>query len=326
MNAILTVVALAAGQPAPALHCPTPVVARGDIKAGPPLTTTFELKHAGGAGTLSITKIEAACGCLRRGLSTDKLQPGEAAKLDVEVNTLTQPDGPNRWQVAVGYRLDAPGGPQTGELLLNITATLSRDVVVSHPQIAFSATGAASQALTVTDRRPTPLTILRAATTSPHLTAAVAPPAPDKDGVRRQTITVSLAADAPAGHRDEAVVLQSDDPAYPEFRIPVRVLKRTANGLVVTPDAVALRLVAGQPEVSALVQLRASDGSPVRVLHVASTCPDVTARWPEAGAVVSAVRVTVRADRPGEASLTVRLAEPPLQEVVIPVTWTGGGR
>lgn len=319
---------LAAGQPAPPpLHCPAPVVARGEVKAGPPLAQAFDLVHRGAAGTLAITRVEAGCGCVRRGLSAETLQPGQSALLAVEINTLTQPDGPNRWQVAVGYRHDVPGAaPQSGEVLLTLTATLSREVVISPPQVALSTAGAAAHDLVVTDRRPTPLTILRAASSSPHLTATVAAPAVGADGVRRQTVALALSADAPAGEREETVVLQTGDPAYPEFRVPVRVVKRAAGGVRVAPETVAVRLAPGTPEVSALVQLRSADGSNVRVLDARADAPEVTARWPDAAAPVTAVRVTVAAVRPGETQLRVRLAEPAGQVVVIPVVWTGAGR
>ncbi|MFO0796013.1 MAG: DUF1573 domain-containing protein [Gemmataceae bacterium] len=318
---------LAAAQPAPALHTPTPVAARGDVKAGPPLVQAFELTHRGAAGKLTILKVEAGCGCVRRGLSAEALQPGETARLAVEINTLTQPDGPNRWQVAVCYQVETPAGAQPGELVLTLTANLSREVVVSPPQVAFSTAGGAAQTLTITDSRPTPLTVLRAASSSPHLSAVAAAPVVGADGVRRQAVTLTLAPDAPAGEREETVVLQTGDAAYPEFRVPVRVRKRAAAGVVASPEAVAVRLTAATPEVSALVQLRSPDGTPIRVLGVVSDSPEATARWPDAAAPVTAVRVTVTATRPGEARLRVRLADrPPGEEVVIPVSWAVTGR
>src|SRR5690242_9264591 len=99
MNTLVLMLAVGVANPPPALHCPTPAAAKGDVKGGPPLAHTFDLTHAGTAGTLTLTKIEAGCGCLRQSLSANTLQPGETAKLTIEVNTLTQPDGPNRWQV-----------------------------------------------------------------------------------------------------------------------------------------------------------------------------------------------------------------------------------
>jgi hypothetical protein len=326
MNALLLLAAAGVASPPPAaLVCPAPVAAAGDVKAGPPLAHAFELAHRGPAGTLTITTVEAGCGCLRRHLDNPVLQPGQSARLTLEVNTLTQPDGPNRWQAVVGYRLDlpAPAPPQTGELVLTVTATLSREVTLSPPQVGFSCTGAASQVLTLTDRRPKPLTVTRAVGSAPHLTAEVGPPATSQDGARTQAVTVRLAADAPPGHRDEVVVLQTDDPAYPEFRVPVRVLKREAGGVVASPGEVAVRFAPGQAEVSALVQLRSADGRPVGVAAAESDHPAVTVKWSPGVGPVAAVRVTVAAAAgpTGACRVRVRLAEPAGQEVVIPVGW-----
>src|SRR5262245_17986866 len=214
MNTLICLLAVGVGNPPPAaLHCPTAVAAKGDVKGGPPLTHTFELTHRG-AGTLTITKVEAACGCLRQSLSAGVLSPGETARLTLEVNTLTQPDGPNRWQAAVTYKVEAPGAaPQTGELLLQVTATLSREVSVNPPQIGFSTTGKASQEITITDTRAKPLTVVKAAATSTHLATEIA----QRQAGKGQAVTVKLSADAPAGHRDETIILLTDDPEYPEL-------------------------------------------------------------------------------------------------------------
>ena len=323
MNTLILLSALAAGQPAPppaAFHAPAPLAAKGDVKAGPPLVHVFDLVHAG-TGTVTITKIEAGCGCLRQSLGATALQPGEKTKLTLEVNTLTQPDGPNRWQVTVAYTVAAPGAaPQTGELLLQVTATLTRDIAVNPPQVAFSSTGEASQVLTVSDKRAKPLTVLKAASSSPHLTVEVAPAAGQP---RTQAVTVKLLATAPAGHRDETVVLYTDDTECPELRVPVRVLKRPAAGVTATPDAVTLRLAAGQTEGSALVLLRAPDGKAVSVAGADSDLPGVVVKCSAGSGPVATVRVTVPeavAAKAGNCTVRVRLSEPG-GEVTIPVSW-----
>jgi len=294
----------------------------GDIKGGPPLVHTFELVHKG-TGTLTITKVEAGCGCLRQLLSVNTLQPGETAKLTIDVNTLTQPDGPNRWQISVGYKVESPGLPQqVGELLLQITATVSREVSVTPPQLGFSTSGVASQTLTVMDSRAKPFTVIKAGTSSPHLTAEVGP----REVGKGQIITVKLAADAPAGHTDQIVTLITDDPAYPEFRVPVRVLKRGAGTVTAAPETVAVRFAAGQTEVSTLVQLRAADGKPLGVSRAESDHPGVTVKWAPGSGSVAVVRVTVTqaaAVQAGSCNVRVRLSEPDGPEVVIPVGWTG---
>lgn len=323
MNTLICLLAVGVGHP-PAnepLCCPAPVAARGEVKGGPPLAHTFELIHSGAAGTLTVTRIEAGCGCLRQSLTTGVLQPGESAKLTIEVNTLTQPDGPNRWQITVGYKIDTPGTPpRTGELLLQITATLTREVSVNPPQLGFSTSGAASQVLSVSDTRSKPLVVTRAAASSPHLAVEVGPHQPGKP----QSVTVKLSENAPVGQTDETITLLTNDPAYPELRVPVRVLKRPAGGVVANPDVVAMRFAPGQTELSTLVQLRATDAKAVAVAGAESDHPGVTAKWSAVAGAVAVVRITVTeaaATQPGNCTVRVKLAEPAGQEVIIPVSW-----
>ena len=182
------------------------------------------------------------------------MSSGETVKLTIEVNTLTQPDGPNRWQITVGYKIDSPGAqPVSGELLLGFTAKLSREVSVNPPQVGFSTAGLASQALVITDPRGKPLSVVKATTSTPHLTTEIG----ERQVRKAQTVTIKLSPDAPVGHKDESVVLLTDDPAYPELRVPVRVLKRAPGAIAVAPDSVSLKFASGQTELSTLVQLRA---------------------------------------------------------------------
>jgi hypothetical protein len=324
MNALLLFAAVVAASPPQegSLHCPAPVAARGEVKGGPPLVQTFDLIHRGTEGTITITKVESGCGCIRRNLAAGILQPGATTRIALEINTLTQPDGPNRWQTVVSYSHDIPGKePRKGELVLAITANLSREVSVAPAQVGFSTTGEAAQELTITDRRDKPLTILRAAGSSPHLTAEIGPPTAGDSGMRVQKVRIKLAADAPPGHRDEAVVLLTDDADYPEFRIPVRVLKRAAGGVQATPSSVAVRLGPGQSEVSTLVQLRRTDGKHVAIESAASDNPAVAVKWSPGANRVAVLRITITAAKPGECVVRVRFAEPAAEETVIPVSW-----
>lgn len=309
------ILALSLFAPPSPLQCAEPTAAKGDVKCGPPLVHVFELRHAGMAGLLTITNIEAGCGCLRRHLSATVLKPGDAAQLTVEVNTLTQPEGPNRWGLRISYRLD--DGPATGALDLAISGKVVREISLAPPQLALSTTGEVVRTLTLTDRRLKPLTLTRAESTSPHLTATIAP---RRDA--ETTITLTLAAAAPAGVRDEAVVLYSDDPEYPEFRVPVRVEKRAAGAAVVVPDAVALRFAAGEKAASALVQVRNPAGKDVAIEKVESDHPSVTAKSSTTRGPVAAIRVMVAAGSAGRTDLRIHLAEPPGQLVILPVSWT----
>jgi len=321
MNALLALLVVGVASPPPSvLACPAPLAAKGDIKGGPPLAHAFELTNRS-TYPITIAKVEAGCGCVKRTLAAGLLKPGESTTLTLEVNTLTQPDGANRWQAIVGFTVDDPA-KSSGELVLAVTANLAREVTVNPPQVAFSTTGEATQQLTVTDRRGKPLTITKVTSSSPHLTASIGAPAGGT-----QAIQVKLAADSPAGQRDDVLVLQTDDAAYSEFRVPVRVNKKAAGQVTAAPEEIAVRLGPGQEEVSALVQLRAPDGKTIRIESADSDFSAVSTKFSkEAGPVVT-VRVSVgglAASLPGSCKVKVRLAEPAGQEVIVPVSWSSG--
>jgi hypothetical protein len=325
MSAIICLIALNAtslGSPVGGpLQCPAPIADRGNMKGGPPLVHTFELHHAGSAGVLTVTKIEGGCGCFRQTLTSHVLSPGEHARLTLEVNTLTQPAGVNRWPIVVGYKLEIPGqAVQTGQLPLQIQATLTHEITITPAQLGFSTADAASQVVMLKDTRSKPLRIVKTTTSTAHLTAEVSPAA---DG-HSQMVTVKLATTAPIGHRDETVVLFTDDPVYPEFRIPVRILKRPATGIIPTPDSVHLRFPPGQSEISTLVQFRSSDGKPIAISSAESDHPEIVVKASSSSAAVVVVRITVpesAARQPGTCQVKVKFSEPMGQEVVIPVVW-----
>lgn len=314
MVTILAALALAATPPA-GLNWSAPVADLGETKSGPPLSHTFTVTNAN-REPVRILGVDAGCGCVRRDVSKTSLAPGESADITLTVNTLTQPAGPNTWRGTVRFAVGADGPPQSVEL--TIKARLVREVSVSPPSLAFSTAAGATQTLTVTDIRKTPLTVTRAAATSPHLTATVRPAARGM-----QEIVVVLAPDLPVGEHDDAVVLTTDDPAYPELRVPVRVSKRSPDGVTASPAAVDLRFAAGQPELSALVQLRAG-GKPVAVERVESDDPTVRAKWSAGAGPVATVRVTVPAGT-GKTTVRVTLAEPAGKVVAVPVSWSGSG-
>ena len=81
MNTFICLLATSlATPPATPLQCPETTAVKGEVKGGPALIHTFELTHRG-TGTLTITRVEAGCGCLRQTLTRGVLQPGETAKL-----------------------------------------------------------------------------------------------------------------------------------------------------------------------------------------------------------------------------------------------------
>ena len=319
MIALILPVILAAPGSA-GLHCPVPTADRGEVRTGPPLAHVFRLSNPG-PNTVRVIAVEAGCGCLRRDLSRDTLAPGESADLRILVNTLTQPAGPNTWRISLRYQIDPPTEPgqvklpaiTEQQLGLTITARLVQEVTVTPPAVAFSTATGAAQTIRVKDTRPTPLTVVSAAATSPHLTATVRPAG---------EITVVLSPTYPDGTADETVILTTDDPACPELRVPVRVVKRSATAVTAAPQSITVRFAPGQSALSRLVQLRAG-GRPVAIQAADCSNSAVTVTSASAGGPSATVRVSVAADRTPAGSATVRvtLAEPAGETVIIPVHW-----
>lgn len=312
--------------PADPLSSPTPAADRGEVRTGPPLTHTYEVVHTGST-PVTITSVESTCGCLKPTVSKTTLQPGERAAVTITVNTLTQPPGANTWRTTVRYRVvtATPSVLPDAELDLKLTANLIREVSVTPPSLAISTSAEATQTLTVTDVRATPLTVLGATTTSPRLTAAVRA-ATTANGVRSQAIDLTVTAAYPPGQADETVVLRTNDPGCPELRVPVRVTKRTAADVIAAPEQPEVRFARGQAEASVLIQVRRPDGKAIRIAKVECEHAAVRGRWPEDAAAVASVRLSVDAakanGRSGEATVKVILADPPGKEMLIPLKWS----
>jgi hypothetical protein len=304
---------LLAADPGP-LACPTPTLDRGTVKTGRPLTFAFPLVNPGPAA-VALTGFDTGCNCAKPEASVRELPPGGTSTVSVVVNTLTPPAGPNRWRVGVRYR--AAGDPADRTLELVAVATLVREVAVTPPAVAVSTAGPATLTLTVTDTRPTAAEVNAAATDNPHLTAAVGRGERRADGTFAQPITLSVSAALPPGRHAATLVLTTADPDVPELRVPVTVDRRSPQEVRAYPAEV--ETAAGG---TVAVQLRRTGGRPLVSVTVDSDHPAVSAVGRSDGAVTT-VWVAVRPDAAaGEATVRVRLAQPPGQTVAIPVRWT----
>ena len=109
-------------KPVLAIDLPGDRLDLGAVKQGALIERKIPIRNTG-TGVLCVKDYHAGCGCVTRILSANALKPGATAKLTIEVNTLTQPDGPNRWQAVVNYATDR----EEGQIGLTITANLSRE-------------------------------------------------------------------------------------------------------------------------------------------------------------------------------------------------------
>ena len=292
----------------------------GTVKAGPTLHATFRIQHTGTVGTLIITGVETGCGCLKTSATKLTLPAGETSDLSVEINSLTQAEGPNSWRFAVHVKHELPGNlpPVIGTKQLVVTAKLEREIVVTPPMIAISTSGEASQIISLTDKRPGgDIKVSHATTTSPHLVATIQP---------NGTTIVSLAATAPADGKtySEFVTLATADPTYPQFRIPVTIVKRAANSISISPDKLTIRFAAGETTKSGVVQLRDPNGKPITISSATCSQPGISLAFSPGSNPIAAIRVTVdsaKATLNGTAEMIVTLSTG--QTATVPLSWNG---
>jgi len=319
MNSILLLMILAAADGP--LITATPVVDLGKVCAGPVITHVFELKN-NGSEVLSLGDVTTGCGCQKAQVEPKTLIPGKTAKLTVTVNTLTQPEGPVSWHATLFYTAIVEGGSTAVQqpFSVQLTGKLIREVAVTPPAIAASTTGALTQLLVVTDRRGTPLTVKTATSTNKSIAAEVKP-AVSADGKRSQAVVITAGAELPVGTHDETITLTTDDPAYAELRVPVRIHKRAAGGPSVTPESLTVRLTKGQESTSIAAQIRAG-GRPVTIAKVECADPAITLRWSEGAGLVATIRAVVNSTKSasGSSELRVTLSEP-ASTIVLPISW-----
>ena len=96
-----TLLALVLAPAADPLELARPTFDAGEVRAGAPLVRRFPFRNAG-PEPLTITDLQASCGCLTPTLARRTYAPGESGELTLEVNTLSQPEGPVRWRLRVG--------------------------------------------------------------------------------------------------------------------------------------------------------------------------------------------------------------------------------
>ena len=308
------------------LAAPTPSVDKGEIKSGPSLVHEFEMKHSGDRGIVTITAVSTACGCSKWDVTPKVLKPGEIAKLSVVITTLTQSEGPANWKSTVKYTLTPDSGEaSTHEIDLAVSAKIIREITVEPPLISVSTSGDTERThtITMTDRRSSSaLAISKAFCTDPKIKVDIKP-AKEIGTNTVQAIVVTVPGDLPTGSHDDMITLTTTDPACPELKIPLKIAKRAAGDISVSPESPTVRFTKGQAEASTLVQLRAG-GKPVSIAKVDCKQEGVTLRFSEGSGIVATVRVVVnlaKAGSLGQADVTLHLAEPAGTVIVLPVSW-----
>jgi hypothetical protein len=321
----LAAVLLLAGLSRADLRVAEPAFDAGEVRAGAPLSHRFAFVNDGPAPVV-VSEVRAGCGCLTPCLEPAGTAlpyaylPGEQGALLLEVNTLGQAPGPHIWQVTVSYR----NGDEGREAELRLSGRVVTEVAVQPAALTLFADAAVAHEVVLTDLRPRPLAVTAVRGSAPQLTGRVAERARDADGHALYRIGLAVAADYPEGRHDEVLDILTDDPAYPDLRVPLTIVKRGRRRLSAAPDPVALTVGAGQEAPSRLVLVRDSDGQPVVVDRVDADDAAVSCRWSEGPSSPAAVRVRVDASRVGAGGLHgaihIHVSKPVPETLTVPVT------
>lgn len=249
---------IAIAAPAEPIQIERRVLDAGEVKIGPSLVRRFAFVNVGDK-PLTVTDLKASCGCMTPTLSQRVYQPDELGELALEVNTLSQPAGPNRWTLTIGYQC----GDASGTTTLELTARLVQEIEVTPAALAFHGIGSA--VVSIRDGRPRPLSLQSAHASVTFLRANIE---------NNRSVQVAVSPDCPEGRHAATVTITTDDPSYRELKVPVTIVRAPRQPLTASPARVTL--VAGA---SALVQLRDATGASVRIESAEPSHAAVTCRW-----------------------------------------------
>jgi Protein of unknown function (DUF1573) len=196
----------------------------GEIRSGVPLSCQFTFVNTG-PHSVELVEARPGCGCLKPRFEQRVFSAGQQGIIPLEIQTLGQPAGPHTWQMTVVYR----EGEHLHEQALQVIATVVTEISVQPASLLLLAEGAMTHMVTVTDLRAEPLRISSVETTAPFLHAEPGPFAKDEFGNFTCKIKVQIDSKTPVGRHDELLVIHTSDPIYPEFKIPITVVKRAGQ-------------------------------------------------------------------------------------------------
>ncbi len=312
---LLVLAGLAAPVARAELTCPAPVFQAGPLNSGKALVHRFSLVNRGSQAVV-VNEVKPGCGCLSAALDRKKFAPGESGTLTVEINTVTQPAGPNTWTVSVrGSQADRPF-----ELPLRVQAHLTADLAVQPATLVVYTDRAVSHAFTLSEHRPEPVTVRAATTSSPHFRASVGEVS-GQSGQWSRRIALEVLASCPDGRYEDVLHLHTSDPVSPELKVPFTVVKRSPGRVQASPPSVEWLLLGKQPLPARIVLLSTGDDQPVEIERIVSSDPSLKCTWAAGPGSRATLRIQVDRDRLGagglDGAIQVHLKKPASQVVSV---------
>ncbi|MCH2587003.1 MAG: DUF1573 domain-containing protein [Planctomycetales bacterium] len=174
-----------------------------------------------GSTPVRVTALHPSCGCLDPKLPKATWEPGERAVFSLRILATREPPGPKEYTVRVEYD---DGKPR--ETLLRLKVNLPEQKLVISPKALIfyqNTPDPITRPITLSRHHIKRLSVLDVSTSSSIVQAAIGRDRIDANGQRTAEVLVTVGA-VPPGKHQAFVEIATDDPDYPEVRVPVLVM------------------------------------------------------------------------------------------------------
>jgi hypothetical protein len=300
------------------LVCPMPRHEAGTVYAGKSLAYPFCLKNKGDQ-TVEILSIKPGCGCIQARANKLKLHPGETCSVNLEVNTIAQPAGPNAWQAVVSYR----EAGQTREIQLIVAASVIQQISIEPANLVIYTDGPFRYSFTLTDRRAKHLTVRALVTSSNNVQMEKKEPTRSKEGNWVFPLSLLVKSSCPEGRHMEVLHIHTDDPEYSKLTVPFTVVMHPKKAVTAVPPEVGWNLSEMENLPSRIVLFTAADGKECVIDHVEPDCSAVRCTFARGPGIRSTLKIQLDPKLISGSALPMRVkvhfSQPANQTVTIPL-------
>ena len=290
----------------------------GSVYTGVPLTHRFEFRNMS-PNAVRITDVHTHCGCTTSKLTKLIYQPGERGVLDLDVQTLTQPAGPNSFSAHIEYEVD---GVQK-EIEVVLKAELISELMIEPAKLVVPADHVDQHPFTLRETRPASLQIIEASASVPHVKVRMSEPKRDDRGGWTRSLYLVVEPELAAGTHEARLDLYTTDPKYGHLQAPFVLVKKSADQVSFSPREVDISGPAGRPLPSRVIVLRTSSSVKMQIDSIKCDHPAITARWAANPEGVVGVRVQLdqaRLTQPAfDSAIHIHLTQPESQTITVPV-------
>lgn len=292
----------------------------GTLRTG--LRAKFEFPFTvEGDEPLQILELKPGCGCLKPAIEKYYYKPGEKGKITLQVNTLGESAGKQRWYVHVRYRQ----GIKNIQLALQVHADVTTEVTIQPAKVRVIATaGGLTQEIRLTDLRNKHLTIKAVQSSLKFVNAATTDSGHDELGHWHSTIRLGLCENLPSGEHHGTLHIYTDDSIYGHLQVPIHITRPARNRIRANPGTIKIIGIAGRPLPSRLLAVGDAENEPVEIKKIRADHPAIQCRWAKGPGALATVKIQVdrlkMKSKQIESTIQVYISSPAEEVISIPVT------